>query len=139
MSFISLCVTCMLIGQITLVGLLALKKATVATPLMFPLIGFTFWFRFYIGQQHLKVTERLPSRDCLSADLKNKVYGGQDFSFIKGGYIQPELKDKEVFPENFTLDREIDHGDVKYMTPTHSEAEILDDEEMMNYENAGES
>jgi hypothetical protein len=120
----------MLVAQLTLVGLLALKKATVATPMMFPLIGFTFWFRFYIGQQHLRVTERLPSRECLKVDLKNSA---MDLDFVKGGYLQPELKEKELFPENFGLEREIEQGDLKYMTPTHSEAEILDDEETNAY------
>jgi hypothetical protein len=57
-------------------------------------------FNAYIKQQHFKVTENLPSRECLRADLKN---ASLDFAFVKGEYVQPEMKAREpVFPENMS-------------------------------------
>jgi hypothetical protein len=82
-------------------GLLALKKAGIASILMFPLIIITVLFNAYIRQQHFRVTENLTSRECLKTDLQNS---GHDFdlSFVKDAYVQPEL---HVFPENLSDSR----------------------------------
>jgi hypothetical protein len=79
------------------VGLMALKKATIATPLMFPLIIITILFNGYVRQQHFRVTEFLPSRICLKTDLLNGP--NFDLSFLKDAYLQDELQTKVVIPE----------------------------------------
>jgi hypothetical protein len=81
----------------TVTGLLALKKAGIASILMFPLIIITILFNAYIRQQHFRVTENLTSRECLKTDLQNSSL---DLSFVKGAYVQPELQAKDVYPEN---------------------------------------
>jgi hypothetical protein len=48
------CHTC--ISTLAVVGLMALKKAAVATPFMLPLIIATILFRDYINNQHYRVT-----------------------------------------------------------------------------------
>ena len=73
-------------------GLLALKKATYATPLLVPLIIVTILFQMYIGQKHWDVAGRLPSRKCLQCDRKNEH---KDLGFDGDAYIQPEMRDKE--------------------------------------------
>jgi hypothetical protein len=87
---------------VAVAGLLALKKAGIASILMFPLIIITVLFNAYIRQQHFRVTENLTSRECLKTDLQNS---NLDLSFVKGAYVQPELQD--VFPETPIEDRVI--------------------------------
>ena len=99
-NFIKILMTCMLIAQFTIVGLMALKKSVIAFPLMIPLIVVTVLFNAYIRQQHFRTAEFLPSRECLKEDLRN----GPDFdlSFTKGAYLQEELRHKRKFPENLS-------------------------------------
>lgn len=96
--FIGIALACMLIAQITLVGLLALKKAAIATTLMFPLLAITILFNVYIGMRHFYVTEHLPTRDCLQLDRKHFANGGLDFDFLKNKYLQPSLLQREIHP-----------------------------------------
>ena len=125
MNFISVLMPCLLIAQFTstsnskallanmlngtitnavstfpVVGLLASKQSFIATPLMAPLIAITILFNAYIRQQHFRVAEYLPSRECLKYDLQN----GPDFdlSFTNGAYLQEELREKKVYPENLS-------------------------------------
>ena len=97
-NFIKILMTCMLIAQFTIVGLMALKKSVIAFPLMIPLIVITVLFNAYIRQQHFRTAEFLPSRECLKEDLRN----GPDFdlTFTKGAYLQGEMRYKLKFPEN---------------------------------------
>jgi hypothetical protein len=87
---------------VAVAGLLALKKAGIASILMFPLIIITVLFNAYIRQQHFRVTENLTSRECLKTDLQNS---NLDLSFVKGAYVQPELQ--HVFPETPSDNREV--------------------------------
>jgi hypothetical protein len=69
---------------------------------MVPLIVITILFNAYLRQQHFRVAEYLPSRECVKADLHN----GPDFdlSFTKDAYLQEELREKVKYPENLTDD-----------------------------------
>lgn len=101
LGFVNIFLTCILIGEFTLTGLLALKKATIAVPMMFPLLVGTILFNMYIKQQHFTVPNRLSSRDCLKKDLKNQAGEGMSFDFVRGAYVQPALQSKAyVFPPN---------------------------------------
>lgn len=93
----------MLIAQITIVGLMALKKVNHATVLMIPLIVMTVLFNAYVRQQHFRVAEFLPSRECLKEDLRNNHK--LDLSCMRGAYLQEELRDKTMLPENLSPDR----------------------------------
>lgn len=71
--------------------------------MMIPLIVVTILFNAYLRQQHFRVAEYLPSRECLKADISN----GPDFdlSFTKDAYLQEELKEKRVYPVNVSDER----------------------------------
>jgi len=73
-------------------GMLALKKAKYATPLLLPLNIATVLFQFYIGQKHWKVAGLLPSRKCLQCDRINE---DRDLHFLGEAFIQPEMRKKE--------------------------------------------
>jgi hypothetical protein len=124
-NFIRLLPNCMLIAQVAIVGMLALKKAAIASTIMFPLLVVTILFKIYINQKHFAMAEHLPARDCLAADLKNAASishnTDDDFDFVRNKYIQPELRNKQVYPENAPLDQEMAQGFDRYMTMSGSE------------------
>jgi hypothetical protein len=90
------------LSNMTVVGLLASKQSFIATPLMVPLIVITILFNAYIRQQHFRVAEYLPSRECLKSDLQNGP--NFDLSFTTGAYLQEELREKKVYPKNLPAD-----------------------------------
>lgn len=101
-KFIRILTKCLLIAEITIFGLLALKKSIYATPLMLPLIIITVIFQYYIGQEHWHTAARLPSQNCLRCDLRNERKRLDD---IAGQYLQPELREERVVPEGVSSER----------------------------------
>lgn len=94
----------MLIAQVTIVGMLALNKSGAASALMIPLLIITILFTVYIHQKHFAITEHLPTKDAVVVDLRNNSENEMDFGFLVGQYIQPELRDRVVFPDNATVE-----------------------------------
>lgn len=126
LGFVGISQSCMLVAEFTLLGVLSLKRATLAAPFMFPLIIVTILFNFYIRQQHFFVTGRLPSRNCLKQDIRNQSEE-MNFDFVRGKYLQPALQSKEdAYPENMGIAREMANQNVKFMTPPSSEAEHVE-------------
>jgi hypothetical protein len=117
--FIQIIMVCMLVAQITLVGVLTLKKSVIGAPLFFPLIVITVLFKRYVEQKHFYVTNHLPSVECIKMDLKN--IETMEFSFVRGKYIQPALQVKTSWPENFGASREMAEEDIGYFTPPGSD------------------
>jgi Calcium-dependent channel, 7TM region, putative phosphate/Late exocytosis, associated with Golgi transport/Cytosolic domain of 10TM putative phosphate transporter len=103
-DFISICMTCMVIAQITLVGLLALKKATYSLPCMAPLLSITVAFALYLRGRHSDVTKHLPTKDCIQLDKEYITQKNEDFSFVENKYIQPTLLAKDIFPEDIEIE-----------------------------------
>jgi hypothetical protein len=91
-EFTNIMVVAMLIAEIVLAGVLGIKKATVATPLIIPLIIITFLFKAYIDQQHYFVTKHLPGRRCIEVDRLAHDDPTFDFSFVEGKYTQNALR-----------------------------------------------
>ena len=62
-------------------------------PTLFQII--TILFSYYLRQEHFHTAEFLPIRSCLRTDSK-----ALDLDFLKGSYLQPELKaDRLVWPD----------------------------------------
>lgn len=112
--FINISLGCMLIAQLTLVGMLALKKAPIQSLMMIPLLIITVLFNFYIGMgKHSYVTKHLPTRLCLQLDRKHHANGGLDFSFVRQKYLQPALLAQDAHSsrsEERRLSRAVDDG-----------------------------
>jgi hypothetical protein len=89
----------MIIGQITLLGMIGLKKSPIASAMMAPLLISTLLFSYYIKQQHFRMTESLPARDAMFSDHKYD-HANEGYEFAKDKYLQPELREREKFPEN---------------------------------------
>ena len=114
----------MLIAEITILGLLSLKKSAIASALMLPLLIITILFGTYIRQEHFHTPNRLPSRECLKKDLNNQAGGEMEFSFLQKKYLQPALQSKEeTFPENFSIEQQLLQEELHFLTPSGSEVD----------------
>lgn len=89
----------MIISQLTLIGLLGLKKSPYAGPAMGPLLAITTLFIIFINSKHSKVCEHLPTRDCILKDRENSANGMLDMSFVEGVYLHPSLQNNDMEPD----------------------------------------
>ena len=99
-STIMLLISCMIISEITLMGVILLKEAFIPGVLLVPLIACSFLFLSYIKQQHFLVTENVPSNLCAQEDKVN--YGKIDFKLLEDQYLQSALKSVYEFPDNIS-------------------------------------
>ena len=133
-NFIQILLTCMIIAEIILLGLLALKKGVVQFPLFLPLMYITVLFNLYIKQKHFTIAAYLPTRECVKADLKRPE--PCDYSFVLGAYTQPELKAKEPLRPDPDL---LDYDDERGLLPDTGEEGMGEEEEDNNDEVKGSS
>jgi predicted RNase H-like HicB family nuclease len=111
MGFLNFIITCIIVAEFTVVGLLGIKQSPIAAGLMFPLLIVTILFVIYIKQKHLSQPEYLPARRCIIIDLDNEEDGQFDDSFVYRAYTHPDLKtEKEVLPDNMTAAGSRDEG-----------------------------
>jgi hypothetical protein len=115
-SAIMLLITCMIVSEITLIGMIFLKKAFIAGVALVPLIVCSFLFLSYIKQQHFRVIEYVPSTLCSKTDKAN--HDNLDLSFLKDQYLQAALKKKFEFPEN------MQHSDVEAYDTSEKKEEL---------------
>jgi len=94
MNCISVLTFCLLIAEVTVVGLMSLKK-TAAAAFLFPLVAATIIFSIYLRDQHFAVADHLPTRLCLSQDHKNRH---TNMEFSTEAYLQPALRDPVAKP-----------------------------------------
>jgi hypothetical protein len=97
--FIQFMLACMIISQLTLIGLLILKKSFYAGPAMGPLMAVTILFVVFINRKHTLVTKHLPTRDCIIVDRIHSENGIDNNYFARGKYLQPSLRAVPVQPE----------------------------------------
>lgn len=125
LSLIGIVKIATIVAQLTLLGLLALKKSVAGVALMIPLLIVNLLFNNYISQQHRRIADFLPSQVCMKVDRKHVRAGREDYSFLVDEYKQPAMKEKEeVYPGNMSVSREIQHGKSKFATPPGSVADI---------------
>lgn len=98
-NFFSILPFIMIIAELTLVGMIALKKSPIASAMMLPLLIVTILFSIYIKQKHFEVAAFLPALDAIVSDEKNLV-DGVDLQFLQSKYLQPELREKGKAPSN---------------------------------------
>merc|ERR1712238_264412 len=121
-QFMRLIPVCLLIAEVTIVGFLALKKASIASGLMLFLLLISILWTIYIHQKHFTVTNFLPSCDCINTDRTNNIDGPMDMRFLTESdqYLQPELRDKALYPRNASLQQQLKHGMIE--APLHENA-----------------
>lgn len=87
-----------MIAQLTLIGLLALKKSKFA-PALTPLLVVTVLFIMFINSKHSLVSRFLPTRDCILLDSANRAEREMDMDFVKRAYLQPSLQHPVLEPD----------------------------------------
>ena len=99
MHFIYFILTCMLIAEFTLIGLLVLKQSVYAGPAMGPLVAFTILFVVYVNHELANVSQHLPTYKCVAVDTKRKDSDFCVSSLCRDAYLQPSLRDPHLEPE----------------------------------------
>jgi len=98
-QFVKMVILCIYVAEVTLMGVLGLKKSPVAVGLVFPLLVGTVFFNMYINLEHYRLTHFLPATMSVAEDEKN--VGAIDFAaLVSGKYLQPSLQKKIVEPES---------------------------------------
>jgi len=91
-KFVKIMLASVLMSEIVLIGIMSLNKSVLSLILMIPLVIGTVLFMIYIGQEHYKVIDRLPSTIGKLEDEKNETTLNK--AFLRGQYLQPALKAK---------------------------------------------
>lgn len=107
-SAIQLLISCMMISEVTLMGIILLKRGFVAGGLLVPLLLGTIWFLSYLKQEHFKVTVYAPSTLCMEVDEERRNQNVDMNVLFKGQYIQSALWDKVKYVDN--LDASVVEG-----------------------------
>ena len=97
-GFIHVLMASILIGQLTVMGALGLKKALYSIPTLSPLLAITILFMIFVTPRRMHASEFLPAVLCMEWDHQ---YEAQecDADFAKGQYLQPALQHPRLFPE----------------------------------------
>ncbi|KAG7367316.1 protein of unknown function DUF221-domain containing protein [Nitzschia inconspicua] len=100
-GFVAMIFTGILIGQLTLIGLLLLNEAFYSVPALVPLVIITVLFIIFVHPARMHVAQYLPAITCIELDKETSADHGMinDFDFLRDQYLQPALKQPLVFPE----------------------------------------
>lgn len=96
--FIRLSIICMILAELFLMLILFIKEAFIAGVMLVPLLIGTILFDVYFKRRHYAITACLPLGDCAIADRKNE---GPSREWLMNAYLQPELKDRVKYPDNY--------------------------------------
>jgi len=88
----------MMMGQISILAVMALKQAFYHAAAMAPLLIFTHFFFKYLERRHYHAADFLPLKECCKIDECN--LNNDDFSFLFEKYNHPVMKAKPVQPDN---------------------------------------
>lgn len=97
-GFVMVLMWSILIGQLTLIGLLLLNQAFYSVPALSPLLAFTILFMILVHPKQIRASNFLPVIQCLEVDETN-LYGSINFAFLRDQYLQPALKTQSLEPD----------------------------------------
>ena len=100
-GFVAMIFTGILIGELTLVGLLLLNEAFYSVPALVPLIIITILFIIFVHPARMHVAKNLPATMCIELDKEESEGNGRfdDFAFLRDQYLQPALKQPLLYPD----------------------------------------
>jgi hypothetical protein len=98
-GFIRVLMASMLIGQLTLIGVLALKKAVYAVPALTPMLGITILYMALVSPKKIHVSNFLPTVSCVELDRQFSHDDTSNIDFLARQYVQPELQHRRLFPD----------------------------------------
>ena len=92
--------SCMIIAQIAIMCIMFAKDSIISVGLLSPLLVITLLYALHFSRRHYTMARYLPSTMCREEDLRNNTQM-VDHSWMRGEYLQPVLKHKKEYPENF--------------------------------------
>jgi hypothetical protein len=95
-GFIRVFMASMLIGQLTLIGFLILKKAVYAIPALAPMLVLTILYMVLVSPRKLHASNHLPTIQCVELDRAEE---NSNVDFLLGKYLQPALQQKRLYPD----------------------------------------
>jgi hypothetical protein len=98
-GFIHVLMSSMIIGLITLMGVLALKGSVYAVPAIAPLLGILIYYMILVFPKRMHVSKNLPALQCVELDRQYNTQDAIDMEFFKRKYLQPALQNPRLFPE----------------------------------------
>jgi hypothetical protein len=98
-GFIQVLMVSMLIGELTLVGLMVLKGMAYAVPALMPLVCITILYMIFVIPKRNHVSDHLPTIMCVEMDQKNREQENKDSQFASQKYLQPALQAKVLTAE----------------------------------------
>lgn len=98
-GFINVLIASMLIGEITLFGMLILKKTVYATSALAPLGVMTILFMIFEIPKRNYVADNLPTLLCVQHDKRNTDLEKKTSDFASSVYLQPALRAEPLYPE----------------------------------------
>ena len=98
-GFIQVLMVSMLIGELTLVGLMVLKGLAYAVPALVPLICITILYMVLVIPKQNNVSDHLPAITCVEMDQENCEQENKDSQFASKKYLQPALQAKIITAE----------------------------------------
>jgi hypothetical protein len=97
-GFVMVLMWSILIGQLTLIGLLLLNQAFYSVPALSPLLAVTILFMTLVHPKQIRASNFLPVIQCLEVDQKN-LDGSINLLFLRDQYLQPALKKQVLVPD----------------------------------------
>lgn len=88
-----------LIGQLTLIGVLLLNEAFYSIPALVPLVIITVLFIIFVHPARMHVARNLPAITCIELDREAEKSILNDYDFLRDQYLQPALKQPLLFPD----------------------------------------
>lgn len=102
--FLQFLLSCMIVAQLTLMGLMALKQSRFAGPVLIPLLVINCLFILFVNSNHSAVTRHLPTAQCIAEDGRpllgdeEEADAPMDHGFAREEYLQPALRRRIVEP-----------------------------------------
>mmetsp|Transcript_12969 Transcript_12969/g.31598 ORF Transcript_12969/g.31598 Transcript_12969/m.31598 type:complete len:1086 (-) Transcript_12969:153-3410(-) len=100
-GFINLLLSSVIIGQLTLIGLLLLNQAFYSVPALAPLLIITILYWASVQPKRMRVASRLPAVQAKEVDRARRIAAESSSTFnkLKDVYMQPTLQQPILLPD----------------------------------------
>lgn len=99
------CVVALVVAQLTLIGLLSLKRASAPVIVVIVLVIILLLFNYFVLTLYPPVAKYLPLRQCVRLDTERGLYDpkGAQFFFLDNVYRQPAMAQKDPIRADYRM------------------------------------
>ncbi|TMW60961.1 hypothetical protein Poli38472_001003 [Pythium oligandrum] len=124
----SFLIVALVVSQLTLVGLLSLKRAVTPTVLIFVLIVIILLFHHYVSSLFPRVAKYLPLNECVRFDeLRSQRDPDRTYYFLDGVYQQPAMQQMKPLRADYRMlgEEDYERGAIVSSPEMHAEDQRL--------------